>query len=419
VCQVLVRGLNIPRYGPCDLLFRSGNGLSIGCPHGKCGKRKRPAAEEMIQPDEPLGTVSRKTALAQAWLSGSIWNAPIVDASGSRVVMRVTGHPPANAFIVTGIWKPAFLVLERMTAGRIKVQDCWGAVVHGDREGAAALRAGRTDMALCYSPWDPASFPLAQVLGLPGLFPTAEVATHVAEAIYWDYLRADVERQDLRMGRLKATGAYSLFSKEPIRRLEDMAGCRIGCSEGPEMEVFAALGARPMPVSSLEMRPAFASGALDAVSIADASASVFGIDRIARFRSAPNLLRLNMEFCLNREYWRGLPHDLQDSLHLWFRALAQAETQVFYGLGGAMARENFVKRGMTFVQFDGEERARCMARVAHLADRFVTTNEAAGRPAAKLLADVHTMVDDMRDRGAEALMNMALGTPIQRINARS
>jgi TRAP-type C4-dicarboxylate transport system substrate-binding protein len=373
----------------------------------------------MIQPDEPLGTVGRKTASAQAWLSGSMCNAPIVDASGPRAIMRVTGHPPENAFIVTGIWKPAFHVLERMTAGRIRVRDCWGAVVHGDREGASALRAGLTDMALCYSPWDPASFPLAQVLGLPGLFPTAEVATHVAEAIYWDYLRADVERQGLRMGRLKATGAYSLFSKEPIRRLEDMAGCRIGCSEGPEMEVFATLGARPMPVSSLEMRPAFASGALDAVSIADASASVFGIDRVARFRSAPNLLRLNMEFCLNCEFWRRLPHDLQDCLHRWFRALAQAETQVFYGLGGAMARENFLKRGMTFVQFGGDERARCMAHVAHIADKFVATNEAVGRPAAKLLAEIHRMVDDMGNRGAEALMNMALGNPIQRINARS
>jgi hypothetical protein len=187
--------------------FQVRSGLSIGCPHDKFRKRKRSAAEEMIQPDEPLGTVGRKTALAQAWLSGSMCNAPIVDASGPRVVMRVTGHPPENAFIVTGIWKPAFHVLERMTAGRIRVRDCWGAVVHGDREGAAALRAGLTDMALCYSPWDPASFPLARVLGLPGLFPTAEVATHVAEAIYWDYLRADVERQGLRMGRLKATGA--------------------------------------------------------------------------------------------------------------------------------------------------------------------------------------------------------------------
>jgi TRAP-type uncharacterized transport system substrate-binding protein len=67
------------------------------------------------------------------------------------------------------------------------------------------------------------------------------------------------------MGRLKATSAFNLFSMRPIRTLADLQGLRVGGNDGIEGDVVRALGAIPVPGSSLEKKEAFASGALDAM----------------------------------------------------------------------------------------------------------------------------------------------------------
>jgi len=370
-----------------------------------------------LSADEPVGSVVRKTAVAQAWLAGTRTVGRPPFEGGSRHTLRVTGHPPETASAVVEVFKPSFRVLEAMSAGRIKVHDSWGAKVHGEREGADALRAGATDMAPCYSPWDPNTFPLAQALSLPGLFPNAELATYVSEAVYADFLRADVERQGLRMGRLKATGQYNLFSKQPITKLEDLNSAKVASSHGPETTVLAALGAIPVALSSLEIKPAFSSGEIDAVSIADSSGQVFGIDQLARFRTALNITRLNLEYCLRREFWEELPRELQLVLNDWLRAQAQAETQIFYGLAGARARAAFKAAGMTFLKLATEEEARWMDRLREIPAAFVARNEAAGRPARRLLGEIEKIKGKNAGRSATELMIDAIDKPIRNINA--
>ncbi len=102
------------------------------------------------------------------------------------------------------------------------------------------------------------------------------------------------------MGRLKMSGPYHLFSMQPIRSRDDLKGLRIGTTEGIEADVMHALGAQPVPLSSLEMNPALASGKIDAMHLADGSSEVFGIGKIARFRTALGFVRQCLEFGLSR-----------------------------------------------------------------------------------------------------------------------
>jgi TRAP-type C4-dicarboxylate transport system substrate-binding protein len=367
--------------------------------------------------DLDLVAATFATRNAQRWLVGEDLRIHEISTACPTVTLRVSGHPPETASIVKEALRPAFRNLERMSQGKIQVQDTWNGKVHGDRDGAQALRDGRTDMALCYSPWDPESFPMAQALSLPGLFPNAEIATLVAESLYWDYFRQDVERQGLRMGRMKATGSYNLFSREPIQSGADLNGARIGCSFGPEVKMFSLLGATPVPLSSLQMADALASGAVDGISIADASCQVFGIHKHAKYRIALNLARLNMEFCLRADFWDGLPGELQVVLHRWLRAEAQAETQMFYGLIGAAARASFLVQGIAFLYPKDDELARWLKRLSPLSAQFVETNEARGRPATRLLSDIESLKSRYLHLDANALMTRAIEHPVEQINA--
>ncbi|MFN3656340.1 MAG: TRAP transporter substrate-binding protein [Pseudolabrys sp.] len=359
-----------------------------------------------------------QAGVALAWLRGEFVGAvdyPVA-YDGPPLTLKVTGHPPATASAVVDVFKPAFRVLEAMARGRIKVEDHWGASVHKDREGVAALIDGRSDLAPVYSGWDSAAYKLAQGLQLPGLFPSSEVATLVAEELYDRYFRADVERQGILMGRMKSSGAYHLFSMAPIRTRADFKGLRIGTTEGVEADVIRALGAEAVTLSSLEMNPALSEGRIDAMHLADGSAEVFGIGKVARFRSALGLVRQSLEFGMSRRLWTALPPDLKTLVNAWLRAQAQAETQVFYGVAGARARERFKAGGLQFVYFAAEEFEGIVAATRPVIDAFAAKEEAEGRPARAMLADIARRNEAHRGKSSNDLMREAIFSPVQGIN---
>ena len=353
--------------------------------------------------------------VARDWLAGCYADVSPLSVlySGAPFTMKVTGHPPETASVVREVFKPAFKVLERMSRGKIVDDDRWGASVHAEREAVAALRDGRTDFAPCYSAWDNETYRLVQGLRLPGLFASAEIGTAISEELYSDFFRADVEKQGIVMGRLKATSAFNLFSMRPIRTLADLQGLRVGGNDGIEGDVIRALGAIPVPGSSLEKKEAFASGALDAMHISDGPAEVFGIGVKARYRTSLGLVRNNTEFGMSRTFWHSLPPDLQRVLHAWLRAEAQAECQVFYGLEGARARDKFRAAGCAFLKFSAGDWDEIRARAAPVIGNFIDKEEAAGRPAAAMMTAIQTLTKKYRNKSPDQLMTEAIANPIQ------
>ena len=368
--------------------------------------------------DVSVAQIVQQTSVAQDWLAGRYADqaAEGVRYTGDPLPFTITGHPPENAAAVVDVIKPAIRVLERMSKGKIRVEDFWGATRHRDRDGVAALNDGRSDLAPIYSGWDSESYPLAQGLQLPGLFPHSDIGTMVSEGIYFKYLRDDVERQGIKMGRLKMSGPYHLFSMHPIRSRDDLKGLRIGTTEGVEAEVMRALGARPVPLSSLEMNPALASGGIDAMHLADGSSEVFGIGKIARFRTAFGFVRQCLEFGMSRRFCSKLPQDLKQIVHNWLRAEAQAETQIFYGVAGAKARDRFEERGMTLIYMSDAEYGRIGEAVVPIVERFIANQEAAGRPARAMLKDIEARIAAHRKKTANDLMMDAIFNPVAKIN---
>ncbi|HEY0224774.1 MAG TPA: TRAP transporter substrate-binding protein DctP [Pseudolabrys sp.] len=374
----------------------------------------------MIEPErEPSWQEAREQAsVAQAWLDGEFVDQVVypIGYDGAPFKLIVTGHPPATATAVVDVFKPAFRVLEAMSRGKLTVEDHWGASVHRDRDGVGALKDGRSHLAPIYSGWDASAYRLAQGLQLPGLFANSEIATQVSEELCAQYFRADVERQGILMGRMKASGPYHLFSMAPIRTRHDFKSLRIGTTEGIEADVIRALGATAVTLSSLEMNPALSQGRVDAMHLADGSAEVFGIGKVARFRTALGLVRQNLEFGMSKAAWTVLPPDLKVILNAWLRAEAQAETQVFYRVAGARARERFRDGGMQFIEFSAADFARVVEATQSVGDAFVAKEEGEGRPARAMLTDIAKAAAHYRGKSASDLMREAIFNPVQGIN---
>lgn len=362
--------------------------------------------------NDRVEAVLEKTTVARQWLDAP---SPNFQNRAPEFILRVSAHIPAASPAVVDVFEPAFRRLTAMSNGAIAVQAHWGGSLHHEREGIEALRSGLTDMCPVYSAWDAQVFPAAQILSLPFSFPSAEVATQVAEEMYHDYFKGDFERQGVLMGRMVATSEYNLFSRSPIRTLENMAGQKIACSPGLESQLFEALGAIAVGCSTPQAKQKFADQEVFAVSISDSAAHTVGLYREAAYRTAANLVQVNLEYGLSKDFYQRLSPPLRLILNQWLRGLAQAGAQLFYGLAGARAREAFEQAGLQSLTLSAPEQARWREKLAGVEAVLLSQLNTLGYPAIRMRSEMHALSEKYANHSANELMQQALNHPLMNL----
>lgn len=365
-----------------------------------------------ISANDSVDDVIAKTNAARAWLNTDRED---VSPKPNAIILRVSAHIPGNSPAVKDVFEPAFKRLTAMTQGAITVEGFWGGSLHKERDGIDALVNNLTDMCPVYSAWDATAFPAAQSLSLPFIFPSAEVATAVSEALYHEYFKKDFEAKQILMGRLVATSEYNLFSREPITCLADLTGKQIACSDGMEFDIYQALGALPIGCSTPEAKKRFSNKEVAAVSISDSAAHTAGIYEDAHYRTSANLVRVNLEYGLSHHFWNKLSLALKIIFNQWLRALAQAGAQLFYGLAGARARVAFKETGIIFIDISADEIKLWQAKLAGVETQFSHKIQALGYPSTEMIQAIHSSTKHYGQYSANQLFDEALNHPLTNI----
>jgi TRAP-type C4-dicarboxylate transport system substrate-binding protein len=208
-----------------------------------------------------------------------------------------------------------------------------------------------------------------------------------------------------------ATSEYNLFSREPIRSLEDIAGKKIACSNGVESDLFAALGAIPIGCSTPEGKQAYEGNEVFAISISDSAAHTVGLYKFANYRTSANLVRVNLEYGLSPSFYAQLPEDLKEILNHWLRALAQAGAQLFYGLAGARACEAFQQNNMEFIRLEPAEQQRWRDKVSPVREQLIQQLNAKTYNGSEIVSDILQWAKHYADFSADELMQESLDHP--------
>jgi len=353
-----------------------------------------------------------KTITARQWLTVTDEQLPTVKPD---FTLRVSAHIPGESPAVKDVFEPAFRRLREMSHGAIGVEAFWGGTLHPEREGIEALKNGITDLCPVYSAWDADLFPAAQILSLPFIFSSAEIATAVSEKLYRAYFSQDVEKHNIYMGRMVATSEYNLFSRSPIRTLNDLANQKIACSNGVESDIFRALGAIPIGCSTPEAKKQFESNQVFAVSISDSAAHTVGLYKFAKYRTSANLVRVNLEYGLSKSFWHQLPPNLQIIFNQWLRSLAQAGAQIFYGLAGAKACSVFEEAGIEFITLSTAEQQIWRNKVKPVEEQLLHHLESKGYPAKNMMADLLSTTKELQTWSANDLMQSTIVQPLTNI----
>ena len=219
--------------------------------------------------------------------------------------------PPAHP-ITKFVLLPWTKDVEKRTNGRVKI-----AVYGGGSLGSApdhydlALK-GTADITFIGPQFTPGVFPLTDVMNLPMLFPSSEIAGSGFWELYEKYLK------DTEFGKVKVlwgipTSTFELTTRQkPVYKLEDLKGLKLASVSPVSNKIIKQLGGVPVFMPAPEVYTSVERGLVDGVFYGWDSITAFGISAITKYRTDNIHLGINFAMMImNKKTWNNLPPDIQ------------------------------------------------------------------------------------------------------------
>jgi len=375
-----------------------------------------PAMAEDLEATTDVAKVAAAVKYSDDWLNGRLkdddYNMPTVTYKGEPITLRWSHHVPPVAGMAKSVYKPGFRLLEKLSKGKIKVEERWGGTVHAANAGYDATRSGLTDMTACYAFYNPTTFHLMHVMSLPGVVPSSPAGTRITQEAYDEFFRKEMERTGVLMSVVYTTTPYVLHSKDVLDTLASLKGKKVRTGGGVHAAVWKALGTVPTTMPAPRIYTAFQRGLLDAVTFPDSVSVLFRINEIQKSHTYINLSRINQEHCISKKWFEALPPDLKQVVSRWVQGFAQAISQQFYVLAGAKARNKFSSQGIKMVQLSDAETKKWQAAAQPVIDEWIKTNEAKGRPAKKLIEFIKKRAAHYATMTPEQIMRETIKAPV-------
>ena len=360
--------------------------------------------------------VKKNLSVALKWVTGgldSYGNAP-VSYSGAPITFKTTHHVPKVSGLAKAQLK-GYAILEKMSGGKIKVNDTWSKTVHGPKDGRKAVRTGLSDHAPCFSLYSAKDYNMVHGLGLPFMFRNAHEAVAVAEELYPKYLKKEHERfRGVKIARVANTSPYHLFTNRPVNNLADIKGMKIRAGGGNHSKIIGALGATQVSMPLASAYTAMQRGTLDAIHSSDAIAPIFKVHEVTKFRTTNGFNVLTIEYCTSGKWLDRLPRDLKVVYNNWARQYAQIEAQYFYDRLDAIHLDMMItKHGLKKIDMAAAEVERWKAILAPITRDWISKNEKKGLPARQFIADVRALSKNYMGVSANDIMLAAINSPVK------
>lgn len=199
--------------------------------------------------------------------------------------------------------------------------------------------------------------------------------------------------------------AFQLFTKKPVRRIEDLKGMKIGAA-GPNLNWLRGSGAVGVVVNPNTMYNDMQTGIYDGLLLSSAFAGPIKLHEVA-----PHMLKVDFSaigmtgaLVINKAVHDRLPAEARTVLKevaLQYRSRV-TEDQARINSEGVEAMR---KGGLQVTELDPESRARWAAALPDLAAEWAATADKAGYPGRRIINDY---MQAMRSRGATLTRDWSL-----------
>ena len=173
-----------------------------------------------------------------------------------------TWHVPVGYEVKT-VWEPMLEELKKKSGGKITSTMYAGGALGKGPEHYDIVSKGLSDMGYFTATWTPGRFPLTDVLSLATWVDGKDVATEIGNAMYERVLKQ--EFPGVKMIELNGCIQAFVWTKKPVKTLEDMKGMRIRTPGGHQTSYIKALGAEPIFMPLGDVYLAMETGTIDGI----------------------------------------------------------------------------------------------------------------------------------------------------------
>jgi len=179
-------------------------------------------------------------------------------SGGSAVELKLAHFWPATHPVETDLVQPWIKAVEEATEGRVKITSYPGETLAVSDAIYEGVKKGVADIGLSCFAYTRGQFPVLEVFELPGIvYNDSAAATKIA----WEGIQElnPAEVQDTKLMMVFTTGPGHLFTKSPVKNLNDLKGMEIRAT-GLSAATLAALGATPVAMPQAEAYESLSKG---------------------------------------------------------------------------------------------------------------------------------------------------------------
>ncbi len=334
--------------------------------------------------------------------------------TGPPVTIRYSNYYAESNLCTKNCHETVVDFIERESEGKIKFKRYWGGTLHGQKDGFQALRGGVTDITNAYPIYNSTSFQLANVGELPFAFRNPYIAALVLEELYPKYLKSEYEKMGVYLAWYTAIGDYGIIAKKPIRKLEDLKGLKIRTDGGLFNDIYKKLGAAPMNMPAQDMYNSFSKGVFDAITFDQGLIVPWKLYEVGKYYSVVNVNRVSIPFGMNKKTYDSLPPELKKDFYNLLRR-AGIITAIGYDNQMKISIKQLKDLGVEVIEPTPEEQARWAKAVESVWDDFIKTNEAKGRPAKEMVAELKRLTKKYEGWTAKQALDYVVNNPPQGI----
>lgn len=315
------------------------------------------------------------------------------EAEKKVVELKLAHFFPSTHPAETELIQPWAKDIEKATNGQVKITSYPGNTLLPADAVYDGVVNGIADMGLSCFSYTRGRFPLLEAFELPGVtYNNSKVASKVA----WEGIKQlnPKEVQDTKLMMVLTTGPGDLFTKVPVRNLNDMKGLGIRAT-GLSAKTLMALGANPVAMPQSDAYEALSKGVvkgnLSPVEVLQGWKHAEVTEYLTR---TPFLYNTLFFITMNLEKWNSLSPDVQ-------KAIEQVNEKYFEEVAiGLWDKQNesalkyaVEEKGMKVITLPKEEADHWIELVKPIQDEYLTGVNAKGLNGQQALDTVKQLSD--------------------------
>jgi len=314
-------------------------------------------------------------------------------SSGGPQELMLAHFWPATHPVEVELVQPWIAAVEKATAGRVKITSYPGETLIPSAEIYEGVKAGVASIGLSCFAYTRGQFPVLEVFELPGIVYNDSAA---ASKIAWEGIRKlnPKEVQDTTLMMVFTTGPGHLFTKNPVRNLNDLKGLEIRAT-GLSAATLKALGAVPVAMPQAEAYDSLGKGVVKGNLGPTEILKGWNQAEVTNYiTTTPFLYNTLFFFTINTDKWNKISEkDRKAILEInqkFFDEVAcglwdkQNETAYSYAVN---------EKGMEVIELSADEKALWTDLVKPVQDDFVAKMDSNGFKGREILDTVLALAD--------------------------